>query len=209
MIASGGWYCECSAWKLMFRKIVFSVLVLAAFIRPTLAVDASDFTAPIARHLKGDPHQRRPQLIRDETLTRVAMERAQDMARRGYFNHVNPDGIGPNYLLKQAGYPLPEWWSSSRSLNTVESICAGYPTPELAWQSWMHSSPHRTHLLGLHSFYAAETRYGVGFAYNPNSRLKYYYVVITAPPRSAATASTSGRQHPTALFTQNVVWNVW
>jgi uncharacterized protein YkwD len=45
--------------------------------------------------------QRRPRLTWNPVLAKVARERAWDMAVRGYFSHVNPDGVGPT-----------RWWSA-------------------------------------------------------------------------------------------------
>lgn len=75
-----------------------------------------------------DPHQGRPELILDPLIENVARARAKDMADRGYFAHVNPDGNAANYLLKQAGYVLPTWWPTDRDLNYVESIAAAIRT---------------------------------------------------------------------------------
>lgn len=136
----------------------------------------------IASYMINDPGQKRPELIADPILGSVARARAADMASRDYFAHVNPDGVAVNYLIRKAGYVLPDWWPTDPTLNYVESIGAGYTTASAAWQGWMGSPPHKTHILGLDSFYASETRYGIGYAYNANSTYKYYWVIITAPP---------------------------
>jgi uncharacterized protein YkwD len=46
----------------------------------------------------------------------------------------------------------------------------------------MDSTGHRTHLLGLDSFYAEQVEYGVGYTYDPASPYHHYWVVITAKP---------------------------
>ena len=51
--------------------------------------------------------------------------RALDMAVRGYESHVNPDGFGPNYLVRQAGYPLSSTYSSSLTANSIEVMYFG------------------------------------------------------------------------------------
>jgi len=118
----------------------------------------------------------------DPILTAVARARAADMANRRYFSHVDPDGYGPNHLIRSAGYVLPEFWGGGRSANFVESIGAGYATPSAAWEGWMRSSPHRTHLLASKAFYRKQTNFGVGFHFDPQSPYRFYWVVITAPP---------------------------
>ncbi len=136
----------------------------------------------IARYMIEHPDQRRPSLTCHPILARVARERAEDMARRHYFSHVNPDGYGPNYLVRQAGYVLPSYYDTSPTANNIESIAAGYPTAEAVWNGWMNSSGHRTHLLGLHPFFAEQIEYGIGYAYDPTSPYVHYWVVITAKP---------------------------
>jgi len=48
--------------------------------------------------LKEHPEQARSTITCHPLLEAVASARAQDMAERDYFAHVNPDGYGPNYL---------------------------------------------------------------------------------------------------------------
>ena len=136
----------------------------------------------IALYMIEHPDQQRASLTCHPILARVARERAEDIAQRGYFSHTNPDGYGPNYLVRQAGYVLPSYYGTEPDANNIESIGAGYPTAEATWEGWMESSGHRDHLLGLAPFFAEQVEYGVGYACNPASPYTYYWVVITAKP---------------------------
>lgn len=122
----------------------------------------------------------------DARLVSVARARAKDMADRGYFSHVNPEGNGPNQLVKNTGYPLPAHYTTSRSLNTIESITAGSSSAANAWATFLASSPHKRHLLAEDSFYRDQTTFGIGHYYSAGSRYKHYWVVITAPPAGPA-----------------------
>lgn len=135
----------------------------------------------IAAALMSHPDQKRDNPVCNPTLALVARARARDMAQRGYFNHVGPDGIGPNFLVRQAGYALPQWYSDARDANNVESIAGGQPTPEAAWAAWLKSDGHRMHVLGEQDFYAEQDAFGIGYFYDPNSRLKHYWVLLSAP----------------------------
>jgi uncharacterized protein YkwD len=104
------------------------------------------------------------------------------MGRRHYFDHVNPEQQGPNYLVRLASYVLPDEYGTARSSNNIESIGAGAREAEVMWNAWMESSKHRTHLLGQGDFHRAQTDYGIGFARVPGSDYQYYWVVITAKP---------------------------
>ncbi|MBL8096567.1 MAG: hypothetical protein JNL73_20490 [Anaerolineales bacterium] len=139
----------------------------------------------IADRMLAHPEQARPALRCHPILERVARERALDMAVRGYESHVNPDGFGPNYLVRQAGYPLSSTYSSSLTANSIEVMYFGYgfsptPNPDNPWNWWMNSSIHRTMLLGLTSFFVAQDEYGVGHVYVPGSNYGHYWIVLTA-----------------------------
>jgi hypothetical protein len=144
------------------------------------ACQLSPAEARIVELMQTHPEQMRPGLTCDPILATVARERAQDMATRGYFGHVNPDGYGPNCLVIMAGYPLPAWYAPCPDGNNIESIAGGYSTPDAAWQGWMNSTGHRTHLLGLSSFFAEQIEYGIGYVYDPDSQYGHYWVAITA-----------------------------
>jgi uncharacterized protein YkwD len=135
----------------------------------------------IATSMSSDSRQGRTNPVCDPILTLVARGRARDMALRGYFSHTNPDGKGPNILAREAGYPLPDWYSDDLDSNNIESIGGGYPSPAEAWQGWMGSPSHQTHVLGMESFYADQRAYGVGYYFDPNSPFKHYWVFLSAP----------------------------
>lgn len=52
----------------------------------------------------------RTKLNWNKQLAEVAEYRAKDMAKRGYFDHVSPEGYGPNYFIEEAGYHLNQSW---------------------------------------------------------------------------------------------------
>jgi len=127
-----------------------------------------------------DSRQRRPSMTCNVTLSEVARQRAKDMAQRDYFGHTNPDGFGPNYLVKAAGYGLPGWYNQNINANNVESIGAGNPSADGLWQAWVDSAGHRDHVLGLNDFYGEQVEYGIGYYYDANATYKHYWVLITA-----------------------------
>jgi uncharacterized protein YkwD len=126
--------------------------------------------------------QQRVNPVCDPVLSQVARARARDMALRDYFSHTNPDGNGPNLLVRQAGYLLPDWYGDEQNANNIESISAGHVTANDAWQAWLNSSSHRTHVLGTEPFYAEQAAYGVGYYYDPTSHYQHYWVFLSAPP---------------------------
>ena len=176
-------------WHLCWLFCVSFILGLAS----QAAVSLNSEEQTLARYLTTASGQQRDrtQMVADPRLCQVARTRAADMARRKYFSHVNPDGLGPNALVRAAGYPLPSHYNTAASGNNVESISAGFENAGVAWQNWMGSSGHKTHLLATDSFYRDQTTYGVGFYSDPNSPYVRYYVVITAPPAGDTLSITS------------------
>lgn len=130
--------------------------------------------------LRTHAQQQRITLTCNRLLAGVARARAADMGQRGYFSHVNPEGQGPNYLVRQTGYVLPNNYSQELNGNNVESIGAGPGDADGMWNAWMTSEKHSTHLLGKTSFFAEQIDYGIGFAQVPGSPYQYYWVFISA-----------------------------
>lgn len=145
----------------------------------------------LAALLVGDRGQRRTGMTRNALLDSVARARARDMAARGYFSHVDPDGLGANTLARRAGYALPATYDASPAAHNIESAAAGYPyaSARNAWRGWMGSPAHRTHLLGLHPTFVQQTQFGVGYVYRPDSRKGHYWVVLIAPPPETPVAA--------------------
>ncbi len=127
------------------------------------------------------PEQGRAVIECNPILSQVARAKAVDMAKRGYFAHVNPEGQGPNYLVTAAGFRLPDYYPKTGSANNIESIGAGYSSPGDVWIAWLDSHYHRIHVLGTDGFYASQHQVGVGYYYDANSYYKHYWVVMTAP----------------------------
>lgn len=156
------------------QRVFFPVLMVSD--PPPESTPESEFADLMRNH----PDQMRTKMVQNDRLTQVAEERALDMAARAYFSHTNPDGIGPNTLVEQSGYALPDWYCQDLACNNVESIAGGNGTPEDAFNNLLASAGHRSHLLGEIDFYAEQTDYGIGFVEVPGSPYTYYWAIITA-----------------------------
>lgn len=132
--------------------------------------------------IRGHSKQKRSQLKWEPRLAKAARAKAQDMGRRGYYSHVDPDGFGPNRLVQKTGYKLPVSWTAFDETNYVESFVAGHATAESAFKSLLGSTLHAQHLLGLSEFTRKETNGAVGYAHVPNSPYGHYWVFLSAPP---------------------------
>ena len=162
-------------------KDVYAYLPLLT--RPN-ACDLNEEEAAMADLATGHPDQERETMSCHPILAQVARAHAIDMAVRDYFLSVNPEGLGPNVRVEQAGYQLPEWYDHHEdpAANNIESIAAVYPTAEAAWNSWLDGAGHQEHVLGESDFFADQTNYGIGYAFDPGSIYTHYWVFITAPP---------------------------
>jgi|JI8StandDraft_2_1071088.scaffolds.fasta_scaffold00992_7 uncharacterized protein YkwD len=114
----------------------------------------------------------RPNLLWNDTLASVAQKKAEDMVKRSYFGHTDPDGNGINILILREGFTIPEEWTIPKSNNYFESLSAGNVTPKegiiyLIKDGGVVShkeAGHRNHLLGIEKFYANLTDIGIGWA---------------------------------------------
>lgn len=175
------------------RFFVLLLALLAFFSAPRagLAYVLNAQEAALADLLENDPGQTRGTMQLDPILSQVARERAADMAARNYFAHTNPDGLGPNALVRAAGYTLPSWWGTVATDNFIESLAAGRSLASETWTDLLNSPSHRTHLLATDSFYRNQTSYGIGYAPSPTGAYRHYWVILTAPPNSSVSGNAA------------------
>ncbi|MDX1903342.1 MAG: CAP domain-containing protein [Thermonemataceae bacterium] len=135
-----------------------------------IRANPSMFSQEIGINLSQIP--RRSALQWNDTLASIAQKKAEDMAKKNYFSHTDPNGNGINILLLQAGYHIPEDWTVPKSNNYFESLSAGAISPKEGiiyllkdgGVSNHKAAGHRNHLLGIDKFYANLTDIGIGWA---------------------------------------------
>jgi len=107
----------------------------------------------------------------DDALRAVARAHSADMVARGFFDHVNPDGLNPFDRLANAGVLF-----SAAAENIASN--SGFSNPaEAAVNSWMNSTGHRTNILN-----GVYTHTGMGAAYDSNAGA-YYFTQVFIKPR--------------------------
>ena len=136
--------------------------------------------------VSGSRLQKRTQIHLDPILCKVARQRAADMAKRNYFSHVNPNGQGPNYLAKRAGFMVPSYYDQSVSGNNIESIAMTPGNSKEVFGLWLNSDGHRVHLLGDLDFYKQQSSVGVGVFRSPVAPHYKYYVFLSSPANASA-----------------------
>jgi uncharacterized protein YkwD len=92
-------------------------------------------------------------LVTDAGLADVARAHSEDMRDRGFFDHVNPDGLGPFQRAEQVGH------TNARA----ENIAYGRSTAAAVMDYWMSSSADRANILDC-----ALRTLGVGIADGPD-----------------------------------------
>jgi uncharacterized protein YkwD len=73
----------------------------------------------------------------DGELARAGLLHASDMVRRGYFDHISPEGITPLDRARAQGF----------AGGVGENLAAGYPTAADVVEGWMQSPHHRANIL--------------------------------------------------------------
>ncbi|WP_420324564.1 CAP domain-containing protein [Mameliella sp.] len=79
-----------------------------------------------------------PPLTRSARLEEAARRHAQDMDRKGFFDHVGPDGSNPMSRVQRAGY---------RPCVIAENIARGQRTLGEVMSDWAGSPGHRRTML--------------------------------------------------------------
>lgn len=106
-------------------------------------------------------------LKRDRHLDAIAQAMAISMAREGFFDHINPQGM--DVFERINATDSPEWWTSG------ENIAAGYQNPAECHKGWMDSGGHRKNIRNERYRYI-----GIG-AYNaPETEMGWYWVQVFA-----------------------------
>lgn len=78
-------------------------------------------------------------LVMQPNLRCAARVHSKDMADRGFFDHVNPDGDDPFDRMMKAGYVI--------MTTAGENIAAGNATAEATMAQWMNSDGHCANIM--------------------------------------------------------------
>lgn len=83
-------------------------------------------------------NQKLEPLQTNELLNRAAALKAQDMAQKGYFAHISPDGTTPWYWLDTVGYKYKY---------AGENLAIDFINSEDVTTAWMNSPTHRANII--------------------------------------------------------------
>ena len=141
----------------------------------------------MAEKIRQHAEQGRSAFEHQEVLNFIARKKAEDMAKRQFFSHIDPDGYGPNFAAYHAGYDIPNFSPAS---NTIESIgvrhqngLSGQQAADIIFAAWLESPGHRRHVLAEVDQFKNQPAYGVGYAFAPQVPFgwsSHYFVIVTA-----------------------------
>lgn len=80
----------------------------------------------------------KPSLNINFILQEAATLKARDMAAKGYFSHISPDGTAPWYWLQQVGYSYAA---------AGENLAVNFSDSEDVIRAWMNSEGHKKNIL--------------------------------------------------------------
>jgi len=109
------------------------------------------------RLIKTNPEQQRVRFVWDSALADGAERRLNDMQARRYYSHVDPDGRGPNWHLRDL---VPAWYDSRGMANSIESLNNNTDLPDDCLASLLNSPPHVDHILGR-GWFGGQERIGI------------------------------------------------
>jgi hypothetical protein len=79
-----------------------------------------------------------PSLVTNSKLASAAQAKADDMALKGYFSHVSPDGTEPWQWIRETGYGF---------VYAGENLAVNFDESEEVNSAWMNSPGHRANIL--------------------------------------------------------------
>ncbi|GHB02163.1 CAP domain-containing protein [Modicisalibacter luteus] len=103
------------------------------------------------------------------TLEAAAQAHSRDMAKKDYFSHTGPDGVGIQQRVSSRGYV----WRA-----VGENIAAGQASIVAVVDGWMESPGHCRNIMN-----EAFTEMGMAKADDPGSMYSPYWTQVLAQPR--------------------------
>ncbi len=124
--------------------------------------------------------QGRGTLIENEVLNAAAQAKAEDMAARGYFSHVGPDGKQPWKWLESAGYDY---------IFAGENLAVRFDDSKNIVDAWMASPTHRANIVK-----PQYKEIGVGIAQGMYKGSQTTFVVqfFASPAKTTPVPATTG-----------------
>lgn len=126
-------------------------------------------------------------LTHDPLLAQAAQKKAEDMAGKGYFAHVAPDGKTPWYWLELVGYKYT-YAGENLAVNFTDSMDVE--------EAWMNSPEHHANIVK-----PEYTQIGIGTAHGiyqgqPTIFVAEFFAALPSQPAPVVVAKTTETQEP-------------
>lgn len=140
-----------------------------------VAIDNSNYIGDIEQAIFQIVNQRREeagltQLSYNANMQYYARIKSKDMGDRGYFNHVNPDGVYMNQIIKADGISYRAW---GENIAYIEGLTDYGALANRFMSNWMNSQGHKDNILssnfssiGIGVYKAGDTYYATQEFYN-------------------------------------------
>lgn len=127
----------------------------------------------------------------NQTLAAAAQLKADDMAEKGYFSHVSPDGTQPWEWIQKAGYAYTY---------AGENLAVNFEDSRDVEEAWMNSPSHRANIVK-----PQYTEVGIATARGTYKGKEATFVVqFFASPKIAAAATVAPTPTPTQVVAEPV-----
>lgn len=141
-------------------RILLLSLLLLSFALPVCASPINGITVFQAVNVERKGSHLRP-LAPDATLVRLAQQKADDMERRGYFAHSDPDGRS---IMRTYFYSR-----QNRFKAMGENLAWRYNSTENLTAAWMKSPTHRGNIID-----SGFTKTGIGISRSGEYIVQYF-----------------------------------
>jgi uncharacterized protein YkwD len=176
-------------------KLLILLLLLLQGNKPEFRVPDLEQKIHEAINEKRMSNDREP-LAFDEELSKLARSHSEDMAARGYFKHVNPEGLTPMKRAEAAGYKVCQLMAENIYQNNLYSrVITEKKKTIYDWNTmdkianttikgWMESEGHRQNILDKNY-----TREGIGVAVASDDKVYITQMFCGAEPEPQSTQS--------------------
>jgi hypothetical protein len=137
----------------------------------------SSSAAEFYRLMATDARQQRVSMACDARLVAAAEARAKAQFGDG-LSHADELGTLPNAYVRYYGCRLPSFYPLVG--NSVESLTAGTPNAQAAFDSLARSPSHSVHIFGKDALFRSQLLVGIAMVEKPELKWRYYWAVITA-----------------------------
>ena len=132
------------------------------------------------------------ELKENKMLTESAQKKAEDMAKKGYFSHISPEGLDAWHWFDTVGYNYRF---------AGENLAVNFTTPQRVLNAWMNSPTHKGNILN-----EKFSEIGTGVAYGSH---KGKYTAFVVQHFGTLQVSPIAKEYPSRTIIQDRINNLF